>query len=360
MIINNIDFPTKILNAISNDSLVVFAGAGVSVDAPTNLPDFVGLTQSIAKQCGETFNQREDKIDEFLGDLQRNDIKVKELVAKRLMQGNPQPNEFHFNILNLFSSSDSVRIVTTNQDCMFEMAADNQGWEIPVFDSPAVPYGDDFNGIVHLHGNVKNPRNIIVTDEDFGKAYMLSGYATRFVVDMLKRYTVLFVGYSYNDDIVRYLTTSIPSDTFSGAYILCDSNEKKIDRTGIKSIIFPKGKYSVACSAIKKIGDYAKRGLIDWKGRIGSLNIEAPPADKESQDELIEGIHDLTVQKVLCDRIKGKEWLMWLDEQNIFSPLFDESTQLDKKDELWGNWIIVNFISNELFNLIIKHNNTVN
>lgn len=66
MIINNIDFPREILEAISNDSLVVFAGAGVSVDAPTNLPDFVGLTKSIANQCGETFNQKEDKIDEFL------------------------------------------------------------------------------------------------------------------------------------------------------------------------------------------------------------------------------------------------------------------------------------------------------
>ncbi len=189
---------------------------------------------------------------------------------------------------------------------------------------------------------------------------MLSGYATRFVVDMLKQYTVLFIGYSYDDDIVRYLTTSIPSDTFSGAYILCDNNAKKIERTGIKSIIFPEKQYCIECSAIKKIGDYAKRGLINWKDRIGSLNIDAPPADKESQDEIMEGINNFAVQKVLCDTIKGKEWLMWLDQQDVFSALFDENVQLDKNDELWGNWIIRNFISNELFDLIIKHNNKVN
>lgn len=360
MIINGINFPREILEAISSESLVIFAGAGVSVDKPTALPDFIGLTKSIANQCGEIFDEKNDKIDEFLGDLQRNDIKVKELVAKRLTQGKPQPNAFHFNILNLFNKIDSIRIVTTNQDCMFEAAVKKQGWKIPVFDSPAVPYGDDFNGIVHLHGNVSNPRNIVVTDEDFGKAYMLNGYATRFVIDMLKQYTVLFVGYSYNDVIVRYLTTSIPSDTFSGAYILCDSNAKKINRTGIKSIIFPKGKYNIACSAIKKIGDFSKRGLIDWKDRIGSLNIDAPPADKESQDEVLEGIHNFAVQKFLCDRIRGSAWLMWLDQQDVFSSLFKENVQLDKNDELWGYWLISNFISDELINLIIKHNNKIN
>lgn len=362
MIINGINFPKEILKSIHNGSLVVFAGAGVSIDSPTSLPDFIGLAKLIARQSGRIFNSKEDKVEEFLGDLQRDGIKVKELVAKNLEKGNPKPNKFHFNILNLFHDSNSVRIVTTNQDCMFEAAAKQEGLEIPVYNSPAVPYGDDFNGIVNLHGNVHDPRNIVITDADFGKAYMLNGYATKFVVDMLKQYTVLFIGYSYNDVILRYLTTSIPSNTFSHTFILCEEmgNERKIKRTGIESIIFTKDKYDAECCAIKKIGDLSKRGLTDWKVRVGGLNIAIPPIDEEQQDEILEGIQNYRVQKFLCERINGNAWVSWLDRKDVFSSLFDEEAKLNDNDLLWSRWLISNFISDEIINLIVKHDNKVN
>ena len=41
MNINNIDFPNHIIDAIRNDKLVVFAGAGVSRGKPTSLPDLI-------------------------------------------------------------------------------------------------------------------------------------------------------------------------------------------------------------------------------------------------------------------------------------------------------------------------------
>ena len=40
MYLNNIDFPNQILDAVQDNKLVVFAGAGASVDKPTSLPNF--------------------------------------------------------------------------------------------------------------------------------------------------------------------------------------------------------------------------------------------------------------------------------------------------------------------------------
>ena len=43
MLLNGINYPNKIIDDLNNNKLVIFAGAGVSMGAPTNLPDFKKL-----------------------------------------------------------------------------------------------------------------------------------------------------------------------------------------------------------------------------------------------------------------------------------------------------------------------------
>ena len=45
---------------------------------------------------------------------------------------------------------------------------------------------------MHLHGVVDNPKYMVVTDEDFGRAYLTEGYATRFLVKLFESYTVFY------------------------------------------------------------------------------------------------------------------------------------------------------------------------
>ena len=49
MRIKEVDFDERLLNAQHNDSLVMFAGAGVSMGPPSNYPDFNDLTQLTEK-----------------------------------------------------------------------------------------------------------------------------------------------------------------------------------------------------------------------------------------------------------------------------------------------------------------------
>ena len=46
--ISGIDFPKPLLTALRNGRLVVFAGAGVSMGEPADLPDFENLARAIA------------------------------------------------------------------------------------------------------------------------------------------------------------------------------------------------------------------------------------------------------------------------------------------------------------------------
>ena len=87
---------------------------------------------------------------------------------------------------------------------MFEQVLEARNIKVSVYNSPALPLGSDISGIIHIHGNVSDPKYMVVTDEDFGKAYLTEGYASRFLTKLFESYTVLFVGYSYNDTILRY------------------------------------------------------------------------------------------------------------------------------------------------------------
>jgi hypothetical protein len=89
----------------------------------------------------------------------------------------------------------STRVVTTNYDLHLETAlrAYHEG-PLDVFRAPAMPLGDDFDGLVYLHGSAEDdPRRLVVTDRDFSSAHFHSAWAARFLERMFRKYVVLFV-----------------------------------------------------------------------------------------------------------------------------------------------------------------------
>lgn len=47
MRVNDVDYPNLLVEAIRDDRLVIFAGAGVSMSKPTNLPSFNNLSKKL-------------------------------------------------------------------------------------------------------------------------------------------------------------------------------------------------------------------------------------------------------------------------------------------------------------------------
>lgn len=73
MKLSGIDFPKTLLDALSNDSLVIFAGAGVSMGDPANLPDLKRLTETIAEGTGKILSKNKPE-DQFLGELKHSGV----------------------------------------------------------------------------------------------------------------------------------------------------------------------------------------------------------------------------------------------------------------------------------------------
>lgn len=216
MYINNIQIPGTLNQALLKHKLVIFAGSGVSMQGERALPDFRGLVKQIAEVVVRPDSTNIDELlkescETALGHLdQMGDIH--QACARVIGMGLEGFSDLHVDILKLFGSRRKVRVVTTNFDRRFEGAAESIGISPRTYIGPALPLGNDFDGIVYLHGNVLCPEQTVLTDVDFGKAYITNAWASRFLLDMFTRYTVLFVGYSCSDMMVKYLTRSISAD----------------------------------------------------------------------------------------------------------------------------------------------------
>jgi hypothetical protein len=66
MRIGGVDFPEPLLNALRERQLVVFAGAGVSMGPPANMPGFRELARQVAEGTGLFIGEDEPE-DRFLG-----------------------------------------------------------------------------------------------------------------------------------------------------------------------------------------------------------------------------------------------------------------------------------------------------
>lgn len=358
MILNGINFPNELLEAIQNKTLVVFAGAGASVGAPTSLPNFVDLAKKIAEGTGKIINENES-CEVFLGHLKSLDIDVNQQAAEILSNRCLCHNDMHDVIVDLFSDPADIKIVTTNYDQMFEQVIEEKNVSVPVFDAPALPLGEDVSGIIHVHGNVDNPKYMVVTDEDFGKAYLTDGYAARFLIKLFQSYTTLFIGYSYKDTIMRYLTRAMARNIGPHKFIMTDDNDSDWNALGITPIYFEKSDYVAEKDGLRKLGQRAKRGLLDWKNQFEEF-LNYPPKDLSLETEIDYILTDFEKARILADCVCGAEWVEVLDKKGIFNTLFSPKGQISEFDQIWMNWITNKIIGKDdvAFEklLLSKHN----
>src|SRR5688572_9143248 len=133
-----------------------------------------------------------------------------------------RPKPIHELVVRLFTNERSVRLVTTNFDRHLTSAVTALYPGQDIFIGPALPLGRDVSGITYLHGAVQRPSSrLVLTDRDFGQAYLADGWATRFLMEMFWEFTVLFVGYSHQDLVMCYLGDADAASDAPGD-IVCD------------------------------------------------------------------------------------------------------------------------------------------
>ena len=364
MKIAGIDFPKPLIDALHDDELVIFAGAGVSMGEPACLPNFEHLAKMIAEGTGKTRRSGEE-IDRFLGRLEHGGVKVHERAAEILSRDGLEFTELHRNLLRLYPDVGKIRIVTTNFDRLFGQAATDIFGSVPeIFRASALPTGGEFHGIVHIHGSTDYPDEMVITVKDFGRAYMAEIRAAPFLVELFSNFKILFIGYSYGDTIMNYLTEALTGSEEGRRFALIgrsDDNPDRWHRLGIIPIIYPQSSENDHGALNEGVHDLANRirwRASDWKRKITEIAENLPPLDEETEDLIEYALADDMRTRFFTEAATTPEWIDWLDERGYLNPLFSND-EFNEQAEIFSRWLVERFAytyANKLFLLIGKHN----
>jgi hypothetical protein len=223
--------PEELLQASDHGDVIFLCGAGVS--RPAGLPGFVELARQVVEKLGTPADAPSRQLlERILSDshaavpldqvfqnlkYEYGADQIDGVVSDLLDPAADARTEHHALLLRLSrSAARRPQIVTTNFDLLFERADPSLTARVIV--APALPdlaNGQPLEGIVYLHGRRKGKDDtrragpLIVSSADFGRAYLAQGWATKFMTDLLRHYTIVLVGYSANDPPVRYLLQGI-------------------------------------------------------------------------------------------------------------------------------------------------------
>jgi hypothetical protein len=315
---NGPNVPEVLLQAHEEGRVVFFCGAGISY--PAGLPGFEGLVNEICHIIGtklkpneeEAYNRKQFEV--TLGLLERR-LPGQRLAIERALRKALRPQlqrkkslETHKALLQLAHNrkDEALRLVTSNFDGLFEIAAKRSKRKISTRVAPLLPIPNNcWNGLVYLHGRLEEQvnkipqNNLVFTSADFGRAYLIEQWAAHFVRDLFKNYIVCFIGYSVNDPVIRYMVDAVAADQGQNEEILqiyafgdCKSDKEKIETDkwkvkGIKPILYSSDKEHSALH----------RTLIEW-ARIYRDGIRAKesiikkyalrqPSDNTKRDDFV-------------------------------------------------------------------------
>jgi len=319
----SVDLPHAVLDAQQEGRLVVFAGAGVSIPHPSRLPSFKLLAERIAR--GTIAIEKNEPLDHFLGraEIAGNDIQRK---AREILSKPSKPNILHKSFVGIFSDLSILRIVTTNFDLHFESVI-RKRWsdaETTIYHAPALPLGNNFSGLVYLHGRLERPERFILTDEDFGQAYLTRGWARRFLQDLFEKYTVLFVGYSHQDIVMNYLARGLPPKTKPTRYILTPFGGRQWEYLGIEAIVYEADKTHSRLQEFSRVwAKESQLGVLERETQIQQIVLGEPTTlTKEDEDRLLYILRRPVWAQYFFRHAAAPGWLEWADSHEILNSLF--------------------------------------
>jgi hypothetical protein len=219
---------SNFINNITRHGLVVFAGAGVSADDPSNVPGWYSLNSMIIealKQRVTSYLGRDPIwLDQVIhGVIDRRDKKrfppeyqaqiMEEQCGESYFNGLTavdilQHNQSHMAIAELARGGYLKAIVTTNFDCLIENTLDNEHilHEVFIDDDDFHRLSEKRNSsfssqksipVIKIHGSAKKALSMIDTLKQrlLGRSELLSNI----LQDLLSHHNVLYIGFSAAD-----------------------------------------------------------------------------------------------------------------------------------------------------------------
>lgn len=211
-----------IKNAINTNKLVIFAGAGISIDA--NVPSWSSLIDRIKDELDLPDGEKDYL---KIAQIYFNDRQEKEYIEKiRASLGHKKLryNEIHEELFEL----NPEHILTTNFEDLLEQVITKNSLPYSIIrEDKDLPYSNNTKLLVKIHGDL-DTGNLVFKEDDYLGYSQNHPLLDSFIKSVFSTKVVLFIGYSFNDynlkQIVQYVR-NILGNNFQNAYLLSIDKE---------------------------------------------------------------------------------------------------------------------------------------
>ncbi|MFC0780870.1 SIR2 family protein [Flavobacterium sp. HJSW_4] len=211
-----------IKDAINTKKLVIFAGAGISIDAgvpswgklideikndldlPKNESDYLKIPQIY-------YNERQEK--EYIE-------KIRDVLSHKKLKH----NEIHEEIFHL----EPEHILTTNFEDLLEQVINKKSLPFSIVRQDTdLPYSHNTKLLVKIHGDLDNT-NFVLKEDDYLNYSHNHPLIEAFIKSIFATKVVLFIGYSYSDFNLKQIIQNVRNilgNNFQNAYLLSTDNQ---------------------------------------------------------------------------------------------------------------------------------------
>ena len=323
----------------------MFVGAGASLDPPACLPGFEALADTIASRTIGSHLGESDPA-RLLDRLQaEHQVNVHAEIRRVLTEAQPEPNATHEAIvgLALSAASHQPRIVTTNYDPLLSQFLPTGA---TTYEYPDLPGRGDFTGVVHLHGSLNDARGgLVATDSDLADAYMgTRAVGTLFLERLFDKNAVLFIGYSLDDVLVRYLLKA--QTAVSELYVF---TARPDDRRWRELRVCPVGyeSHSELPAVLSLWAEHAEAGIAGEDQRVGVIVAAGPPPVDSDDLYLREVLQDPHRVGLFTGRARDARWLQWVAETLCPGLLFKQADDLTEAQRQLQAWFARRFATDD-------------
>lgn len=215
----------KIKEAIENNKLVIFVGAGVSIGA--GLPSWGALVEEYKKrldlsEADKYLPESYLKIPQYY--YNKRGFKEYYDVLYRVFDKNCVPNKIHTLIYKLSPQ----HIITTNYDNLLEQERDRLGLLYDVVSEDRdLPYTPNGRLIIKMHGDLEK-KNVVLKEDDYLAYSRNFSMIETYIKALFTNHTVMFLGYSVDDYNLKLIIDKVKNvlgEHFQRGYILNSEEE---------------------------------------------------------------------------------------------------------------------------------------
>lgn len=378
------DMPPAIIDAIQENRLVLFVGAGVS--ALLGLPLWDKLSNDLVSLCREqglmSRSEEETLLHSNYSSVQKLSIAVYLLDDNAKVTGKDGKDWIIENLRSpadkeLIKRADKISyllskyksaILTTNADIVLDNASFIKDRSINKTLEECPDGYLNPNSFTHIHGSILDKNTLVFTSADYAEKYINTSSFGELLQLALKSKTVLFIGYGVNEfELIRYfLDAAKGNEEYTlfklDGYYKKDSYKIELDRKYLEKLRIKLLDYSLE----KKGYDALIDVLVAWDKKIDKeLNPESKVLDevstllselpkigtKERIDQLLKN-HEIDLRYFSVELCNSNFFVKWLECLVNSKELFDVKTNFEYPIETEegryksGSWYGATILSN--------------